>query len=567
VTEAAAIRARRLANVPAVAWGTRNAPLLCLAVGLIASGAVLIALGAHLTFYADEWEMVLWRHGLNADAILDPHNDHIVVGVVIFYKLLLATFGMSSPVPFHVGSTLIYLLAAILLFVYARRCLGDWLAVHLTMPILFLGSASGDLLSPFQVGFSGAIAAGIGALLALDRDDHRWDLAACALLVVSVSFGEAGIVFTIGALVDVALGRRPWRERLYVVLVPLVLYGLWWLGWGYKAQSDLSLHNAANTPRYVLDVAAAGLAGLLGIASPGDQLPNSVGQQWPPYLLAAAVALGAWRIRRVGGVPPGLWRVLAIGTTFWALAGLNQNPLRPPDNGRYIYPSAVLIVLIAAELLRGVRLSTRALLAVACAAAVAVVPNLLFLSDSYRLFWKPVNRLVRADLTALEIAGPVNPSFLLTQDVSPAPFFNISAGTYLSAVDAWGSPAYTQSELASSPEGVREEADRVLGATLGLKLEPGKGTAGTCRTVRASPSGRTGVELGPGTVSFANPRGGARAEVALRRFSDAFPIDAGTLKPGSHASLTIPADASARPWHLGIEGHGPVSICARHRLV
>jgi hypothetical protein len=534
-------------------------PLLALGTAILASGAILVALGSHLTLYADEWEMVLWRHGISADTLLDPHNDHIVAAVVVFYKLVLGIFGMSSPVPLHLGAILVYLLAAVLLFVYMRRRVGDWPAFLGTCLILFLGAAAADQLSPFQVFFSGAIAAGLGALLALDRDDPIGDLGACVLLVISVAFGETGISFAIGALVHAALGPPPRRRRLYVGLVPLALYGLWWLGWGHTGPSDLSLHNAATAPRYVLDAAGAALGALLGISSAGDQLPDPVGQQWPPFLLIAVIALAAWRLRRLGRVPPGLCVALAIGVSFWALAGLNENPFRPPDNGRYIYPGAVFVLLIASELLRGLRWNTRAILVAAAATALAVAANLVFLSDSYKLFWKPGSELIRADLSALEIAGPVNPSFLLTPDISPAPFFQISADSYLSAVDAWGSPAYTESELASSPEGAREEADRVLGAIIGLGLRPGGSTHRPCQMVRASPTVWKEVQLGSGTVTL-RPRGAGRAHVALGRFSDVLPVDAGTLQPG-RSSLTIPADRSSRLWRLGLEGRGRIDVC------
>ena len=534
-------------------------PILCLAAAVLIAGGVLIALESHLTLYGDEWEMVIHRHGVAASTLFDPHNDHLVAGIVVFYKLFLATFGIGSLVPLHVGSTLVYALSAVLLFAYVRRRVGDWLALFAACLILFFGASAADILSPFQVGFSGAIAAGLGALLALDRDDSIGDLVACALLVASVAFGETGISFALGALVCVALAARPRRGRLYIGLVPLVLYGLWWLGWGHTAPSDLSLHNAATTPRYMLDAAGAALGALLGISSAGDQLPDPVGQQWPPFLLVAAIALGAWRLRRVGRVPPGLWVVLAVGISFWALAGLNSNAFRLPDNGRYLYPGGVFILLIASEVLSGVRLGTRGILTAAAVTAIAVGANLVFLSDSYKLFWKPGSELIRADLTALEVAGPVNPSFVLTPRLSPAPFFTIDTRSYLSAVRAWGSPAYTEPELASAPEGAREEADRVFAAILGLALRPGGSPAGPCRTVRASPDTWKETEVGPGTVTLEAPRGrGVKA--ALGRYADALPVEAGTLQAG-RSSLTIPADRSSRPWRLGVEGRGRVVLC------
>jgi hypothetical protein len=536
------------------AW-VRNPVILCLAAAAAASGALLIWFGSHLTLFGDEWTIVLDRRGSSADAFLDPHVGHLVLGLVVIYKLLLAAFGMGSPLPFHVVSTLIYLTAAVMLFAYARRRVGDWLAFLGTTVILFFGAAAVDMLSPFQMFFSGSIAAGLGALLALDRDDRRGDSIACALLVVSISFSEVGIAFAVGALVRLALDGRPLPERLYVWLVPLVLYGLWWLGWGHKAESWLSLRNLADTPAYMFDAAATAVGALLGLTSAGDQLPEAVGQQWAPAALVAALGLAAWRVGRLGRMPRGVWPVLAVGLTFWALAGMNQTDLRSPENSRYLYPSAIFVLLIATELLAGARVGGRGIAAVAALATISVAANLVFLSDTYKLFWKPGGEVTKGNLRALEIAGPLNPAYEL-----PLGFAEIRAGSYLSAIDAWGSPAYSEAELATRPESSRAEADKALGAILGLRLQPGGSAGGPCRSVRASARGLTRLELSPGRVTLsASPS--TEAKVRLGRFSDQVPFEAGRLRPGTRASLAIPDDRSTRSWHLGLVGNGRVSVC------
>jgi hypothetical protein len=534
----------------------RKPAIACLAVVLVASAALQMALNVHLTTFGDEWAIILNRGGHNPGAFLDPHNGHLIAAVVVYYKVILALFGLGSPVPFRVVSIGMYLLAAVLLFVYLRRRVGDWLAMLGTSLILFLGAASVDLLSPFQILFSAAIAAGIGAFLALDRDDPRGDGIACGLLVVSTSFSEVGIAFSVGALVHLALSRRPLASRLYVPLVSFALFAAWWLGWGHTAESDLSLRNLATTPHYVLDAVGTAMGALLGITSSGDQPPDPVGLQWAPIVLVAAAGLAVWRIVRLGAIPRSVWPVLAVGLTFWGLAGLNANFVRTADNARYLYPSGVFILLVAGELLRGVRLEGPRVLVGAVAVALAIAGNLVFLSDAYRIFWQPITATSRADLRAIEIAGPAaTPSFSLHEGL-----LDIDMASYLGAVRAWGSPAYSEAELAASPALVRAGADKVLGDALGLALEPGGRPSGPCRTVQASPAGATDVVLPPGEVVL-SARTGTEARVALGRFSDELPVVAGPLSAGSRASLTIPRDNSARPWRLGLRGHGPVTVC------
>ena len=339
------------------------AALICLAV---ASGAYLLVLQSHLTFVGDDWQFLLKRRGLSVGVFLNPHNDHIAVIPVAIYKGLLAVFGMSSPAPFQVVSTLIFLLSVLLLFIYMCRRVGDWLALLGVTLILFLGAAWTDLLWSFQMGFFGSMAAGIGAFLALDRDDRRGDLLACALLVVATAFSELGIPFAAGAFINIALAPSPRRRRFYVALVPIALYGIWYLGWGHKGAHVENFHNLVGSPEFVFNAISQNLASLFGLATPmhGKLGQNDVGLAWGQALLVIALVLSIWRLRRIGGLSRQLWAVLAAGGTFWFLTALNSIPgLRDATTGRYQYPGAIFVLLIASELLRGTRASKRLLIA------------------------------------------------------------------------------------------------------------------------------------------------------------------------------------------------------------
>lgn len=522
----------------------------------------MLALESQTTFFADEWSFLLDRRGWSVGDFLDPHNDHIVLAPVAVYKLLLATFGMDSALPFQVIATLVFLLSAVLLFIYVRGRVGDWPAVLGSGLILFLGASWIDLLWAFQIGFSGSIAAGLGALLALDRDDSVGDRIACALLLLSTSFSELGIPFVAGALVSVLLRGRSRIARLYVAFVPLGLYAIWWFGWGHEADSKFSLDNVLESPVFVFEAASQAAASLLGLATPlTGNGTRPVGLVWGEILLVAAVGAGIWRLRRLGGVPRTLWVALAIGGSFWFLTAFNADPpLREPTDGRYQYPGAVFLVMIAAELLRGVRLSRGSLALGSVVTALAVLSGLWFLHLGYSNILKPASDLVRARFGALEIARDrVQPGFPVYTFIT-----TVDAGTYLSAVDAHGSPAYTESELASGTAARGAAADNTLVPSLGIGLatiqgSPDKG-AGSCGRVAAAPSGQTSLALGPGEVTL-KPLPGASAEVLLARFADEFSVRLGILVPGQTSSFTLPVDRSSRPWRLGLRGAGRVKVC------
>ena len=301
-----------------------NPYILCLAGLVAAAWTVLLVLESDLTFFGDEWAFLLGRPGSERRGLPRSAQRSHRAGAVSIYKLLLATFGMDSPLPFQVVSTLVFLLSATLLFAYLRRRVGDWPALLGSALILFLGASWIDLLWPFQIGFSGSIAAGLGALLALDRDDRVGDRIACALLVVSTSFSELGVPFVVGALVSVLVGGRPRIGRLYVAFVPLALYAIWWLGWGHTAESALSLDNVLDSPKFVFDAARrpwprcsgsrrhSAATGPIRLASSGVASCSWPGSAW------RCGGSGAWV-----GVPRTVWVVLAIGASFWFLTAFN----------------------------------------------------------------------------------------------------------------------------------------------------------------------------------------------------------------------------------------------------
>jgi hypothetical protein len=544
--------------------GSSQLIVVGLLVVLACSATVLLLLQSRLTFVADDWSFLLDRRGLSAAVLLDPHNNHIVVLPVSIYKALLKVFGMSSALPFQIASTGVFLLSNVALFIYLRRRVGAELALLGTTLVLFLGAAWIDLLWSFQVALSGSIAAGLAALLALERDRQRSDAIACALLVVAVAFSELGVSFALAALVSVALGpplRR--RHRLYVALLPLALYAIWFLGWGHKGPETFTAHNLLASPKYVFEAISQAIASLLGLATPltGSGL-QPVGLIWGELLLVTAIVLAVWRLRRLGRISRGLWTALTLGGSFWFLAAVSAYlTYRLPTNGRYQFPGGVFVLLIAAELLRGFRPSRQMLLVAVLVTTAAVVSGLFFLDKGYRI-QKATTDNERARLAALEIARPD----LASDTEVPVDFLTqIDAGAYFSAVDAFGSPALTESQLASGSEASRATGDAMLGSLLGLRLAPVSGaerlevSGQHCHATGSNYRARQWAPLDPGLNLVTAIR--APTGLRLARFADASWVDLGSLGLRRTGAITIPRDRSTRRWRLEVVGPGSVTVC------
>jgi hypothetical protein len=547
---------------PAATGRDRIDPRAALAVALTASGVLLLVWLSHLSFFGDDWDPLLYRRGFSLDVLLRPHAEHILLGPTLIYKAIQATIGMESLFPYAVVSTLSFLVSVVLLFLYLRRRVDPWLAVAGVLPVLFMGTASEVLLWPFEISFTASMAAGIGALLALERGDERGDAIACALLVLSLAFSELAVSFALGAAAWMILARRPW-SRCYVVFVPILLYVLWYAGWGHTAESHVSLHNVVHSPIYLLKGLAASASSLLGV-------PNSVRASAaegrlplaPLIVLGLIPLVAAVGLRRRSRIPLGapFWSSLVVLISFWLLTAASNAPGRTPWASRYQYVGGVLLLMVLASLASGIRVRGAAILTALAIGALAAIANLRVLHDEYGK---------RADLTTRErgaLAGfeaggaRADPGFTAgPQNTDIIPLYSVQVGPYLSAVHAFGSPAYSSSELPEAPEDARVAADQLLARAEELRLTPvdHPPPAGNCVTVPGAAGPSPPVALPRPGVTVTGPKGSVET-VELRRFASSFPLRYELRGTGV---LLIRTDRSPRPWLLRVLGTGPTRIC------
>jgi hypothetical protein len=544
---------------------TRHTPEALLGIALASSVALLLLLTREMTFIQDTWEFLMNRRDVTVDTLLAPHNEHIVVLPVAVEQLFLRAFGMDDARPEYLLLAIALAATALLLFLYVRRRAGPWPALFAAVVLLFLGPAWEVLLWPFELTFVGSMLFGIAMLLAFDREDRGGDVAACLCLCLSFGFSGLGVPFAAAAAVDLLQKRRRrGLRRAYVVLVPTVLFGLWYLGWGSEASTNFSLDNVLGAPRYAFESAAAATGSLVGLG-PGSGVTGD--PIWAQGLLIVLVVGFAYRQLRKPGIAPGFWPVAAAATTNWLLTAFNQVPGREPTSSRYQYVGAVLVLLLLANLAQGARFGRRALAAIGAVAVAAVVVNLSILADG-RDILRVQAELTKADLGAIEIARlTVGPSFGLTPEIAGTrTLIDIRAGEYLSAVDEYGSPAYSPSEFEEAPHYARRWADVVLSQALPLSTFTRRGSydpaavaencialpAGDSRELPLSP-GVTRIEISPGpSVDF-----------SLRRFSPrGYPVSAAGAPGDSVTLLEVPRDGAPRwPWYLRVEASQAARVC------
>ncbi len=543
----------------------RRAPLIAFGLVLAGAAALLLSLDSGLTFYQDTWAFLMHRQGSSAADFLEPHNEHIVVIPVAILKLQLALFGMGSATPEFFLLTVLLLVTAVLLFVYVRRRLGDWPALFAATLVLFLGPAWQVLLWPFEMTLLGSTMAGLAMLLALEREDRAGDLAACLLLAVSIGFSSLGVAFAVGAGVDVLQHRRNrGLARLYLAAIPLALYGAWYLAYGHEAESSFSIANVFHSPIFVLEGLAASLAALTGISV----LTGSVeARPWAGMVLLAAllVALAYWLWRRRPAIYPRLWPVAATAATFWFLGGFNRGAGREAEASRYMHVGAILLLLMAADLLKGARLGTRAALVGAALVVAICAVNLDPLEDGHDYF-REQTVLTRSDLGAMQIAErTISPYFALGPTIAgTGSLIDVNAPEYFEAEADHGTPAYTPAELARAPEAGRRQADVVLSQALPLATVTETETAlpaGLGPRCDRVVGGVGEVKLRPGVTQI-GLLPGPPARFSLRRFARGeFPVPTAGAPGDSVTTLKIPRDGAPQPWFLQVEAAQGARVC------
>lgn len=545
----------------------RALPWALLAAIFAAAAVLLMWAGRDTTFFYDDWPYVLERGPWTLETFLDPHNEHLQATSVLIYKVLFETVGLHDYAPYRLALVVLNLLTGLLLFLYARRRVGTWPALGLAACLIVMAASWYNLVYAFQVNFVGAMAAGMGALLALDRGTRRGDLAASVLLCVSIASSSVGFPFLIGAVVEVLL-RRDRVRRAWVVGVPVLLYGIWTLVYGEGRSMRVS--NADAIPEYVRDGYDDSVAAITGLTL-----------SWAVVLGAALVALAVREFVDPERVTPRLVAVVLMPLSLWALTALGRADMGvEADANRYLYCSGLLVALVAVEVGRRYAIAGRAAVVAGVLLGFGALHNASQVEAGAATLrvWSGSGKDAA---TALDIGRGKVP--LDYSDADPTQGF-IPAGRYYAAVDRYGSsPGFTLEELLRAPEERRAGTDAKLQRVLQVGIGPVKESqrpAAEAPVVDATENGEASPE-GRGCLRFAPAgedahldltvpasglyvtAGDAPVEPRLRRFADGWPEGPlGAIAPSSVGGFFIPADRAPQPWHARLSSSAAFTVCA-----
>jgi hypothetical protein len=538
---------------------------------MAASTAVLAWAGRHIMLWADEFTFYQYFHDLHLRSLLTPHNAHLILVPRFIYAAIFQAVGPSHAALAVVALTGL-LLAAGLFFVLAARRVRPLVALALTIPLLFLGSSWDVVLSTLGIQVLWSVATGLGMLVALERRDLRGDIAACLLLSLSIASFTLGLAFLVAAAISVLVPPDR-RRRAWIFLLPLLAYAIWWI-WAQQFHQT-SIQRPSNIlliPNFIADSFAAVSGSIAGLNYPigSSVISSAIDIGWGRVLTVVALVALCWRLRRGdlewrrGPEALSLWAILSLPIAYWALIAIEASPTRTPEQTRYLYPGAVLVLLLVAEALRGVKFSRTGVIALFGVVVLSLAANLRALNDA-RVELNDFTVHARADLAMIELSrSHVNPGLSLADaspDLNDPVNFPVYAGSYIAAADDVGSLALPAPDLPRQAESVRADADAVLVNALALRAAPA-GPPPSLRGCDKEPQGSGSA------VVFELPPGGALlglgpkppTTIGLRRFADSYATVA--VPPGARwVTLRIPQDASSQPWWLAASSPGPVTSC------
>jgi hypothetical protein len=546
---------------PRVAWAVLGVAMLCSG-GLILYAAHGQGFAIDELFYygrvANEKGQFVHYAPFSPEYLLAPFNGHLPLGGRFVYELVFATIGANYTVFVLINIAALWAVVA-LVFELARHRVGNAAALAPCIVLLFLGFAREQLLWPLDFNTAASLAAGLGAVLAIQREDRRGDVLACVLLGLSIAMIELGLAFTLGIALWIVVARpRPNAvlRRAWVVAIPVILYAAWYV-WARKfGQSETHSGNAHLLPETFMHGGAAAFGALTG-TSPIAAGAYVTGITW--FGRALAVAAGVALLVRLWGrqLPRTIWVWLLVLGIYWGLLAIAA---RPAEGSRYILVAAVLIVLIAADSVRR-KLPAPAAIALLVLAALALPANIVQLTEDRggdTLHHDPP--VSDTEFAMIELARDrVDPEYVVTADprvaeVDGGLFIGIPAGAYLDAAAHNGSIARSLSEVRASDETLRQIADASLIGALAVEAKQANPTApgARCQTIAVAPGAESATfEVLPGKTLL-RPAAD-KTGLWLARFADPPGIGIDYMQPGEWIALTIPADEAPDPWRATVD--------------
>jgi hypothetical protein len=240
---------------------------------LIVAIPILAVLARNQWFFFDDWTFIEQISGP-----LDPHNGHLSLLPLALYRGLLGIFGLSVYWPYWLLVLVAHLALVHLVWrSMLRSGVLPWIATFLATVLFFVGAAAENILWGFQVGFVGALALGVAAILILASDKLTVPTIAAVNVLAVAAFASSGTSIPLVAVaVLVGLRRHRVLKTVFALALPIALYATWYLTIGRLSQLPSTARTAGEVllgvPEYALAMFEGGFERMTPIPLAGGLL-------------------------------------------------------------------------------------------------------------------------------------------------------------------------------------------------------------------------------------------------------------------------------------------------------
>ena len=404
----------------------------------IAGIAWIIWLGRGMTFFADEWAFIESRSLSDPGTWLLPHNEHWSTLPILAYRALVETVGIGSYVPYLTLVAVLHGAVVSAVYILVRQSTSNGpVAMAAALVILLFGSGFENLYWGFQIGFVGATAMCLWAMVALRGEgppSKRGLAIAVCLLVAGVATAGITLAFIAVIATELLFDRR---RRIFIpwIAIPVAVSVIWYIFVGRAGtsyvQHPYGLASPLEVPQFVVLGFGSAFGGVAGV---GPTLGLVAG--------AAVLVRVAWIASRGRPVAKGFLGSMVGIAALYALIGVVRVGLSPDtiEYTRYTYVSGVMLVVGLAALVGPVtvprRRKRRIVLTVFAGGllATSLVFNVRLLRAGRELF------LDRADMTRALVAVALDPGRPPGVDLGRSLVLVPSPASLERIVAAFGSP-------------------------------------------------------------------------------------------------------------------------------
>jgi hypothetical protein len=379
---------------------TASSALVAFCVLAVAALPLYLILGRRWWFYLDEWGFLTSRSAGSAGDLLHPYNQHWTTLPILMWRALWQVVGAHSYLPYQMLSVLSHVtVAALCRAVMRRGGVQPWVATIAAGSFLLFGTGAQNILSAFQITFTGALAFGLAQLLLTDHEgrlDRRdWLGLAAGVLGLMCSGVAVAMIAVVGVA---ALLRRGPRVAAFHTVPLVAIYLAWYERYGRSGMKITgSIGTAISFARTGVDATFAAL-GQTTVAG---------------AMLAVSLIAGLALLWGASDVPTRRARLaiptaLLVGTlVFFVTAAVGQKGgpavVVLPKESRYLYVAAALMLPVIAIAVAQIVRRSRVLGALAAMLLLVGIPGNLSEASN---FARSQARLVAGSRSViLSIAG------------------------------------------------------------------------------------------------------------------------------------------------------------------